>query len=113
MAQDIPAEVLAYIESSRQEGMDWETIRKRLLEAGWPEETVKKALMPAVRQPTDRERQQKKGFCATCGKKLLWWWYWGIPIWIVAEVGPRRFCSFGFRQAFLKEYHEEKRKRKG
>lgn len=114
LRQDGLADLQKYIEESTAQGLSVETIRKRLLDAGWENEAVKKALLPAIPLPAGaQKRQYQKNECATCGKKLLWWWYWGIPIWIVAEVGPKRFCGFGCRQAFLKDYHEMKRKQKG
>ncbi len=96
-----------YVRECKTQGLPDETIRERLLDAGWREETVAKALLPAILLE-ERKRQPQKGECATCGKKLSWWWRWGLPVWVSREVGQKMFCSARCRQEFINEFNRKK-----
>lgn len=96
-----------YVRECKAQGLPDETIKKRLLDAGWREETVTKALLPAILLE-EQKRQPQKGECATCGKKLSIWWRWGLPVWVSREVGQKMFCSARCRQEFLTEFNRKK-----
>lgn len=106
-SQEDMSSLKEYVRECKVQGLPDETIRERLLDAGWREETVTKALLPAILLEEQKPRPQK-GECMTCGKKVSIWWRWGLPVLMSREIGQKWFCSRRCQQEFISEFNRKK-----